>query len=48
MYPHPDAQVELGRTGLDEQVAVTGTTVEGTKDTLDASFKFRYGALTKG
>ncbi|SMQ67945.1 ABC transporter substrate-binding protein [Agreia sp. VKM Ac-1783] len=30
------------------QVAVTGTTVEGTKDTLDASFKFRYGALTKG
>jgi peptide/nickel transport system substrate-binding protein len=30
------------------QVAVTGTTVEGTSDTLDASFKFRYGALTKG
>jgi peptide/nickel transport system substrate-binding protein len=30
------------------QVAVTGTTIEGTKDTLDASFKFRYGALTKG
>jgi peptide/nickel transport system substrate-binding protein len=30
------------------QVAVTGTTVEGTTDTLDASFKFRYAALTKG
>ncbi|MBF4634256.1 peptide ABC transporter substrate-binding protein [Agreia pratensis] len=30
------------------QVAVTGTTVEGTSDTLDASFKFRYGALSKG
>ncbi|KQO06487.1 peptide ABC transporter substrate-binding protein [Agreia sp. Leaf244] len=30
------------------QVAVTGTTIEGTSDTLDASFKFRYGALTKG
>ena len=30
------------------QVAVTGTTIEGTSDTLDASFKFRYAALTKG
>ncbi|KQX07075.1 MULTISPECIES: ABC transporter substrate-binding protein [unclassified Leifsonia] len=30
------------------QVAVTGTDVEGTEDTLDASFKFRYGALSKG
>jgi peptide/nickel transport system substrate-binding protein len=30
------------------QVAVTGTTIEGTTDTLDASFKFRYAALTKG
>ena len=30
------------------QVAVTGTTVGGVSDTLDASFKFRYGALTKG
>ncbi|CAD5999667.1 ABC transporter substrate-binding protein [Agreia sp. COWG] len=30
------------------QVAVTGTDIEGTKDTLDASFKFRYGALSKG
>ncbi len=30
------------------QVAVVGKTVEGTKDTLDASFKFRYGALSKG
>ncbi|KGJ82795.1 peptide ABC transporter substrate-binding protein [Cryobacterium roopkundense] len=30
------------------QVAVTGTTIEGASDTLDASFKFRYGALTKG
>ncbi|HEY0117303.1 MAG TPA: ABC transporter substrate-binding protein [Cellulomonas sp.] len=29
------------------QVAVVGKGVEGTKDTLDASFKFRYGALTK-
>ncbi|TFC01829.1 peptide ABC transporter substrate-binding protein [Cryobacterium adonitolivorans] len=30
------------------QVAVTGTTVTGAKDTLDASFKFRYAALAKG
>lgn len=30
------------------QVAVTGTDVSGAKDTLDASFKFRYGALAKG
>ena len=30
------------------QVAVVGSTVEGTEDTLDASFKFRYGALSKG
>jgi len=30
------------------QVAVTGTTVTGTEDTLDASFKFRYAALAKG
>jgi peptide/nickel transport system substrate-binding protein len=30
------------------QVAVTGTDVTGTKDTLDASFKFRYAALAKG
>lgn len=30
------------------QVAVTGTDVEGTEDTLDASFKFRYAALSKG
>ncbi|WP_369141269.1 ABC transporter substrate-binding protein [Modestobacter versicolor] len=30
------------------QVAVTGTDVSGTEDTLDASFKFRYGALSKG
>jgi peptide/nickel transport system substrate-binding protein len=30
------------------QVAVTGTDVSGVEDTLDASFKFRYGALTKG
>jgi len=30
------------------QVAVTGSTVTGTKDTLDASFKFRYAALKKG
>ncbi|MFD6177747.1 MULTISPECIES: ABC transporter substrate-binding protein [unclassified Isoptericola] len=30
------------------QVAVTGKDVTGTKDTLDASFKFRYGALAKG
>ncbi|KFF60703.1 peptide ABC transporter substrate-binding protein [Cryobacterium sp. MLB-32] len=30
------------------QVAVTGTTINGVSDTLDASFKFRYGALTKG
>ncbi|KQQ95154.1 peptide ABC transporter substrate-binding protein [Leifsonia sp. Leaf325] len=30
------------------QVAVTGTDVTGTEDTLDASFKFRYGALAKG
>ena len=30
------------------QVAVVGTDVEGAEDTLDASFKFRYGALSKG
>ncbi len=30
------------------QVAVTGTDVSGAADTLDASFKFRYGALSKG
>jgi peptide/nickel transport system substrate-binding protein len=29
------------------QVAVVGKNVKGAKDTLDASFKFRYGALTK-
>lgn len=29
------------------QVAVVGTSVTGTEDTLDASFKFRYGALAK-
>src|SRR3954464_12791422 len=30
------------------QVAVTGTNVNGAEDTLDGSFKFRYGALSKG
>ena len=30
------------------QVAVTAASIDGTSDTLDASFKFRYGALTKG
>ncbi|GGL62339.1 peptide ABC transporter substrate-binding protein [Modestobacter marinus] len=30
------------------QVAVVGTDVSGAEDTLDASFKFRYGALSKG
>jgi peptide/nickel transport system substrate-binding protein len=30
------------------QVAVVGTDVEGAEDTLDASFKFRYAALSKG
>ncbi|MDQ1660487.1 MAG: peptide/nickel transport system substrate-binding protein [Blastococcus sp.] len=30
------------------QVAVVGKTVQGAKDTLDPSFKFRYGALSKG
>ncbi|NQX27821.1 peptide ABC transporter substrate-binding protein [Microbacteriaceae bacterium VKM Ac-2854] len=30
------------------QVAIVGTTVTGAEDTLDASFKFRYGALAKG
>ncbi|TFV65083.1 UNVERIFIED_ORG: peptide ABC transporter substrate-binding protein [Bacillus sp. AZ43] len=30
------------------QVAVTGADVEGAEDTLDPSFKFRYGALSKG
>ncbi|HEY3437973.1 MAG TPA: peptide ABC transporter substrate-binding protein, partial [Actinotalea sp.] len=29
------------------QVAVVAQGVQGTKDTLDASFKFRYGALSK-
>lgn len=30
------------------QVAVVGADVSGAADTLDASFKFRYGALSKG
>ena len=30
------------------QLAVTGTDVSGAEDTLDPSFKFRYGALSKG
>jgi len=30
------------------QVAVVGKNVQGAKDTLDAAFKFRYGALSKG
>ncbi|WP_454050652.1 ABC transporter substrate-binding protein [Cellulomonas sp. Marseille-Q8402] len=30
------------------QVAVVGADVTGAEDTLDASFKFRYGALAKG
>ncbi|MFC6355776.1 ABC transporter substrate-binding protein [Luethyella okanaganae] len=30
------------------QVAVTGTDISGAQETLDASFKFRYGALAKG
>jgi peptide/nickel transport system substrate-binding protein len=30
------------------QVAVVGAGVEGAEDTLDASFKFRYGALSNG
>jgi len=30
------------------QVAVTGSDITGTADTLDPSFKFRYGALAKG
>ena len=30
------------------QVAVVGKDVKGTEDTLDASFKFRYGALSNG
>jgi peptide/nickel transport system substrate-binding protein len=30
------------------QVAVTRTDVSGAEDTLDPSFKFRYGALSKG
>ena len=29
-------------------VAVTGTDIEGADETLDASFKFRYGALSRG
>jgi peptide/nickel transport system substrate-binding protein len=29
------------------QIAVTGTDITGVKDTLDASFKFRYAALAK-
>lgn len=29
------------------QVAVTGTDISGAEDTLDASFKFRYGALSR-
>ncbi|WP_430646575.1 ABC transporter substrate-binding protein [Agromyces sp. GXS1127] len=30
------------------QVAVVGADVDGTENTLDASFKFRYGAISKG
>ena len=30
------------------QVAVVGSNVKGAEDTLDASFKFRYAALSKG
>src|SRR6476661_2384477 len=30
------------------QVAVVGKNVQGVQDTLDPSFKFRYGALSKG
>lgn len=30
------------------QVAVVGADVSGAEDTLDASFKFRYAALSKG
>ncbi len=30
------------------QVAVVGKDISGAADTLDASFKFRYGALSKG
>jgi peptide/nickel transport system substrate-binding protein len=30
------------------QVAVTGADITGAEDTLDASFKFRYGALSRG
>ncbi|ROQ06435.1 peptide/nickel transport system substrate-binding protein [Rathayibacter sp. PhB93] len=30
------------------QVAIVGSTVSGAEDTLDASFKFRYAALSKG
>lgn len=30
------------------QVAITGADISGAEDTLDASFKFRYGALSKG
>lgn len=30
------------------QVAVVGSDVQGAEDTLDASFKFRYAALSKG
>lgn len=30
------------------QVAITGADISGAQDTLDASFKFRYGALSKG
>jgi peptide/nickel transport system substrate-binding protein len=29
-------------------VAVVGADVTGAEDTLDASFKFRYGALSLG
>jgi len=29
------------------QVAVTGVNISGVEDTLDASFKFRYGAISK-
>ena len=38
----------LGRAVGDRDWVVVGSDVEGAEDTLDASFKFRYGALSKG
>ena len=40
--------VDRARTSRAPRSPSSGTDVTGAEDTLDASFKFRYGALSKG